>query len=62
MLIRGETPQILHEILEMEEVRNGINTALYTTNDFHHEILITGDVLMERMAEYTTVGSDLGYI
>lgn len=62
MLLRGETPQILHEILEMEEVRHAINTAIYTSLDFHHEIMVTGDFLMERMAEYTAVGSELGYV
>ena len=62
MLIRAEAPEILHEILEMEEVRHAINTALYTARDFHHEIMVSGDVLMERMAEYTTVGSELGYV
>jgi hypothetical protein len=43
-------------------VRHAINTALYTSLDFHHEIMVTGDVLMERMAEYTSIGSELGYM
>ena len=62
MLLRAEEPEILHEILEMDEVRHAINTALYTSLDFHHEIMVTGDVLMERMAEYTSIGSELGYM
>jgi hypothetical protein len=62
MLLRAEGPEILHEILEMDEVRHAINTALYTSLDFHHEIMVTGDVLMERMAEYTSIGSELGYM
>ena len=61
-IIRTETIEIANEILEMDDVRRMLNTAVLTVSDFDVEIMITGGKLMRNMSEYTGIGTELGYI
>lgn len=62
MIIKAEDTETIHEILALEETRRLIVNAEFTTMDFDFHIFNTGEELMENMAFYTTVGSDLGYL
>jgi len=62
MIIKTETFEIAHEILEMDEVRRTIDKAIFTVDDFDVELMVTGEKLMENMSLYTAVGTELGYI
>jgi hypothetical protein len=62
MIIKGETPEILHEILDMEEARKLISTATFTSGGFSFEMYATGEVMMDRMSMYAGVGTELGYL
>jgi hypothetical protein len=62
MLVRGETPEVLFEILDMEEFRRQVATASFTSQDFHFEIAATGERLADLMSNYALVGTELGYL
>jgi hypothetical protein len=62
MVVKGETPEILFEIVEMDEFRRETATASYTSQDFHFKIAATGERLGQYMANYATVGTELGYL
>ncbi len=61
-IVKTESVEKAVEILEMEEVRRFIETALYTADDFDIEIMVTGDKVMENMATFGEVGRELGYV
>ena len=62
MLVRIESTIKAHEILEMNEVRTAIDTALFVVDDYGFDVMVTGERAMTNMAEYTTVGTALGLI
>lgn len=62
MIIKTETFEMAHDVLEMAEVRMMLDTAVFTVNDFDVEIRITGEKLMSNMSEYTAIGTELAYI
>jgi hypothetical protein len=62
MIVKGESPEILHEILLTEEARKIISTASFTSTGFKYEMFHTGESLMESMALYAGVGTELGYL
>ena len=61
-IIKTETVEIANKILDMDDVRNMLDTAVFTVTEFDVEIMVTGDKLMENMSLYTTIGAELGYI
>ena len=61
-IIKTETVEIANKILDMDDVRKMLDTAVFTVTEFDVEIMVTGDKLMENMSLYTTIGAELGYI
>jgi hypothetical protein len=61
-IIKTESVEIASEILNMDDVREMVNTAVFTVSGFDVEIMATGGRLMDNMSEYTTIGTELGYI
>ena len=61
-IVKTETVEIAHEILDMDDVRKVLDTAVFTVSDFDVEIMVTGESLMRNMSLYTAIGSELGYI
>ncbi len=61
-IIKTESVETANEILDMDDVRKMLDTAVFTVNDFHVEILVTGAKLMSNMSEYAGIGTVLGYI
>ena len=62
MIVRTESTMKAHEMLEMIEVRTAIDTALYVVDDYGFEIVVSGERAMANMADYTTIGTELGFI
>ena len=62
MIVRTETFEMAHEILEMEDVATIIDTAVFTVNDFDVAYWVTGEKLMHNMSLYTAIGTELAYI
>ena len=62
MFIKTESYEDAHHILELDHVREIVDTALFCVSDMDIEIMVTGDLLMENMSFYTKVGTDLAYI
>jgi len=62
IIIKAESPEILHEILLMDEAKRMINTASFTSNGFKYEMYHTGEFLMDSMTLYSEVGAELGYL
>ncbi len=62
MVVRTESVIAAHEILDVEDVRHLIESALFTVSDFEIEIMTTGERLMADMALYAAIGTELTYI
>ena len=62
MIVKGESPIALFEILGMEEARKLISVANYTSQDFGYRLAMTGEGLPDELAIYSSVGSELGYL
>jgi hypothetical protein len=62
MIVKTETFEMAHEILEMEDVATVIDTAVFTVNDFDVAYWVTGEKLMHNMSLYTAIGTELAYI
>lgn len=62
MIVKGESPSALFEILGMEEARRLITAANYTSQDFGYRIAVTGDGLPNELGIYSSVGGELGYL
>jgi len=61
-LVKTETIESAHEILDMDEVRKMLDVAMFTVDDFNVEVMVTGANLMNNMSLYTAIGTELGYI
>lgn len=61
MILRAESVEDLQEVLESDEGRKLIAAASFTSTEFRYEFMFTGDQLMENMANWTTVGTGMGY-
>jgi hypothetical protein len=61
-IIKTESVDTANRILDMDDVRKMIDTAVFTVNDFQVEIMVTGAKLMNNMSEYAGIGTELGYI
>ena len=62
MIVKTESIAVAYEILELDDVRRIVDTAVFTVSDFGIEVMVTGEKLMANMALYTTIGVELGYI
>ncbi len=62
MIVKTETIPAAYEILELDDVRRIVDTAVFSVSDFGIEVMVTGGRLMDNMALYTTIGVELGYI
>ena len=62
MIIRAETYEKLFTMLEKEEVKRLIDLCTFTAQDFEFTFMHTGELLMENMGLYATVGAELGYL
>jgi hypothetical protein len=62
MIVKAESPEILHEILLTEEARKIISTTSFTSTGFRYEMYNTGENLMDSMMLYAGVGTELGYL
>ncbi len=61
-IIKTESMEAIHHILEMDEIRRMLDVAMFTVEDFDVEMFVTGEHLMEAMSLYTAIGTELGYI
>lgn len=61
-IVKTESFEKAHEILEIEEVRRVLDTAIFTVGDFDIEFMVAGEKLMNNMSVYTAIGTELGYI
>ena len=61
-IIKTESLEAAHHILEMEDVRRLMEVAMFAVEDFNVELVVTGERLMENMTLYTGIGTELGYI
>lgn len=62
MFIRTESVESAERILQRDDVRRVIDIGLFTVQDFHVELMITGELLMDNMSFYGSVGSELAYM
>lgn len=62
MIIKAETPAVLHEMLMLDEGRKLLATASFTSTGFQYQVYITGEELAESMTRYAGVGSELGFL
>ncbi|MEN8040395.1 MAG: hypothetical protein ABFR95_02730 [Actinomycetota bacterium] len=62
MIVKTETFEMAHEILDLAEVHKLLDTALLTVLNADVEIMITGEKLMSNMTTFTAVGTELTYI
>ncbi|HZJ47703.1 MAG TPA: hypothetical protein VFD97_01555 [Acidimicrobiia bacterium] len=62
IIVKTESVEIAYDILEMDDVRRILDTAVFAVGDFDLEVMVTGKKLMENMSLYTAVGVELGYI
>ena len=61
-IVKTESIEIAHEILARDDVREMLDTAIFTVNDVNVELMVTGEQLMNNMALYTAIGTQLAYI
>lgn len=62
MIVKGESPQALSEILEMDESRKMLSTGSLTSQAFEYRMAAIGEKLAENMTNYAAVGTELGYL
>lgn len=62
MIVKAETADDLFEMLESEEGSKLLGAANFTSQDFHYQLALTGERLAESMANYASVGGELGYL
>ena len=62
MIVKAESPAILHELLMMDDGRKLIGTASFTSTDFSYQMYVTGEQLAENMTRYAGIGTELGYL
>jgi hypothetical protein len=62
MIVRAESFDKLFVLLEKEESKKLIDACTFAAQDFELTFMQTGDLLMEDMGLYSTVGAELGYM
>ena len=61
-IVKTEDTEAAYEILDIEDIRKILDTALFAVADFNVEVMITGEKLMTNMSVYAGIGTELGYI
>ena len=61
-IVKTEDIEAAYEILETEDIRRILDTALFAVTDFNVEVMVAGEKLMNNMTVYTGIGTELGYI
>lgn len=61
MILRAKTFEDLQTILEYDEVRKLMAAASLTSTEFRYDFMVGGEVLMDGMANWTAVGTQMGY-
>ena len=56
-IVKTETVEIAHEILDMDDVRKVLDTAVFTVSDFDVEIMVTGEQLMRKVRVFPSLSS-----
>ena len=62
MFVRTESMEAADHILMRDDVRRIVDIGLFTVQDFHVEVMMTGEMLMDNMSFYGIVGSELAYL
>ena len=62
MIVKGESMDVLFEMMKLDEARIILQKASFTSTEFSWEPYNTGEMLMEAMTLYATVGTDLGFL
>jgi len=62
MIVKGESPAALYELLGMDESRKMLSTSSLTSQAFGYQMAAIGDRLGDSMANYAAVGTELGYL
>jgi len=62
MIVKVEHPEVIDEILMMDEGRKLLAIGSFTSSDFRYERFITGEALADGMMRYAGVGTELGYL
>ena len=61
-IVKTEDTATAYEILEIDDIRRILDTALFAVAEFNVEVMVTGEKLMSNMSIYTGIGTELGYI
>ena len=62
MIVRAEGFEELFKVLEKDETKRLLDLCTFAVQDFEFTFMQTGELLMEAMGLYTTVGAELGYL
>ena len=62
MIVKGESPKALDEILGMDESRKILSTSSLTSQAFRYQMAATGERLADTMTNYAAVSTELGYL
>ena len=62
MIIRADSYEKLFDMLETEDTKHLIDVCTFAVQDFEFTFMHTGELLMEDMGLYATVGAELGYL
>jgi hypothetical protein len=62
MIVKGESPEALGEILGMDESRKMLSTGSLTSQAFSYQMAATGEMLANAMTNYAAVSTELGYL
>lgn len=62
MFVRTESIEAADSILERDDVRRIVDIGLFTVQDFHVDLMMTGELLMDNMSFYGVIGSELAYM
>ena len=62
MIVKGDSPEALYEILAMDESRKMLSTGSLTSQAFAFQMAATGESLADNMTSFAAVGTELGYL
>jgi hypothetical protein len=62
MIVRAEGYEKLFAMLEKQETKLFLYLCTFVAQDFEFTFMTTGELLMEDMGLYATVGAELGYL
>jgi hypothetical protein len=62
IFVKTDTIEKAVEILEMEDVRRIIETALLTVDEFDTHLMLTGEKVLQNMTFFGEISAELGYV